>query len=144
MTPPDVSLVDLELTDMTVFETTAELTVRIGNPNPEPLVVTGSAFELFLDGRSIGRALASERVEVPRLGTATQIAELQVSNVALAARLATVLEKPELEYRIRTKLWLERPYGSRKIRLDHRGRLTIGDGDAADREGSRVDEGVNE
>jgi LEA14-like dessication related protein len=141
MTPPRITLVDLELTEMTLFETAAELTVRISNPNPEALVVTGSAFELFLDGFSVGRAMASERVDVPRLGTATQVAELRVSNVALVARLAKILEQPEPTYRIKTELWVERAYGSRKVRLDHRGRLDTRVGGGALLEKARVDTG---
>ena len=108
MTPPDVSLVDLEFTDVTVFETTGQITVRITNENPDPLVIEGSVFKLYLNGVAVGKGLASERVEVPRLGTATQAVDMHVSNVALVARLATLLDQPELDYRIKTRLWVQK------------------------------------
>ena len=87
MTPPDVSLVDMELTDVTVFETTGTITVRLTNENPEPLVIDGSVFKLYLNGMPVGKALDAERLEVPRLGTATQTVNLHINNVALIARL---------------------------------------------------------
>lgn len=124
MTPPDVSLVDLELTDVTVFETTGTITVRLTNENPDPLVIEGSVFKLYLNGMAVGKALDSERVEIPRLGTATQTVNLHINNVALVARLATMLEASELNYRIKSRLWVERPYGTRKVRLDHQGRFS--------------------
>jgi len=124
MTPPDISLVDLELTDVTVFETTGTITVRLTNENPDPLIVDGAVFKLFLNGIAVGKALDAERVEVPRLGTATQTVNLHINNVALVARLATMLDQSELNYRIKSKLWVERPYGRRKVRLDHQGRFT--------------------
>jgi LEA14-like dessication related protein len=124
MTPPDISLVDLELTDVTVFETTGTITVRLTNENPDPLIVDGAVFKLFLNGIAVGQALDAERVEVPRLGTATQTVDLHINNVALVARLATMLEESEINYRIKSKLWVERPYGRRKVRLDHQGRFS--------------------
>jgi len=126
MTPPDVALVDLEFTDLTVFETTGQITVRVTNENPDPLVIEGAVFKLFLNGVPVGKALDSERVEIPRLGTATHSVTLHVNNVALISRLATMLEQPELDYRMRTKLWVVRPYGTRKVKLDHEGRFAYG------------------
>jgi hypothetical protein len=35
-----------------------------------------------------------------------------------------MLEQSELNYRIKSKLWVERPYGRRKVRLDHQGRFS--------------------
>jgi LEA14-like dessication related protein len=127
MIPPDISLVDLELTDVTVFETTGTITFRVTNENPDSLVIDGAVFKLYLNGMAVGKALNAERVEVPRLGTATQTVDLHINNVALVARLATMLEESELNYRIKSKLWVERPYGTRKVRLDHQGRFSYDD-----------------
>ena len=128
MTPPDVALVDLEFTDLTVFETTGQITVRLTNENPEPLIIEGAVFKLFLNGMPVGKALDSERVEIPRLGTATQSVTMHVNNMALITRLAAMLEQPELNYRIRTKLWVVRSYGTRRVKLDHEGRFAYGEG----------------
>jgi LEA14-like dessication related protein len=136
LTSPDVTLADLKFTDLTVFETTGEITVRISNENPEPLSIDGAVFKLFLNGVSVGKALTSERVEIPRLGTSTLRATVHLNNVALITRLATMIEQPELEYRIRTKLFVVRPYGTRKWKLDHQGRFSFADTPASEIEQS--------
>lgn len=113
--PPDVTLVDIEFTDMTLFETTGEFTVRLANENPDPLVVSGGVFRFYLDGVKVGKALSSETVEVPRLGTATQRVSLHLNNVALITRLASLMEQPQLDYEIRTRLFVEGSYGTRRL-----------------------------
>lgn len=126
MTPPDVSLVDLEFQDLTVFETSGEITVRLTNENPEPLVVSGAVYKLYLNGIAVGKGLDPDGIEMPRLGSVTKTVSVHINNVALVARLATLLEEPTLSYRIRSKLWVDRPYGTRKVKLDHQGRFEFG------------------
>lgn len=123
--PPDVSLVDIEFTDLTVFETTGEFTVRLGNENPEPMVINGGVFRLYLNGVKVGKALSSERVEVPRLGTATQKVSLHVNNVTLVTRLVSLMDQPVLDYQIRTRLFLETAYGQRRLNFDNAGTLNL-------------------
>jgi LEA14-like dessication related protein len=144
LTSPDVTLADLKFTDLTVFETTGEITVRISNENREPLTIDGAVFKLFLNGVSVGKALTPERVEIPRLGTSTLRAAVHLNNVALITRLATMMEQPELEYRIRTKLFVVRPYGTRKWKLDHQGRFSFADtpGSEAEQRVQRIGGGV--
>lgn len=119
--PPEVSLVDLEFTDLTVFETTGEFTVRLTNENPEPLRINGGVFKLYLNGVKVGKALTSETVEVPGLGTTTQKAILYVNNAALVTRLAALLDQPVLAYRIRTRLFVEGPVGTRRVSFEDAG-----------------------
>ncbi|MCP4200524.1 MAG: LEA type 2 family protein [bacterium] len=119
--PPEVTLVDLEFTDLTMFETTGEFTVRLANENPDPLRINGGVFRLYLNGVKVGKALTSESVEVPRLGTATQRVALHVNNVALISRLASLLEEPVLDYQIKTRLFVEGAYGTRRVNFENAG-----------------------
>ncbi len=124
--PPDVTLVDLKFTDLTLFETTGEFTVRLANENLEPLRISGGVFRLYLNGAKVGKALSSEAVEVPRLGTATERVSLHVNNVALMSRLASWLEEPVLDYQIKTRLFLETPYGNRRLNFENSGEFSWG------------------
>lgn len=119
--PPDVSLVDLEFTDLTMFETTGEFTVRLANENQDPLRVTGGVFRLYLNGVKVGKALSSEPVEIPRLGTATHRVSLHINNVALATRLMGLMEQPTLDYEIKTKLFLDGALGTRRLNFVNSG-----------------------
>jgi LEA14-like dessication related protein len=124
--PPEVTLVDLEFTDLTMFETTGEFTVRLANENPDPLRINGGVFRLYLNGIKVGKALTSESIEVPRLGTATQRVALHVNNVALIGRLASLMKEPILEYQIRSRLFVEGAYGTRRVNFENSGTFSWG------------------
>ncbi len=121
--PPELNLANLELADATVFETSLHATVRIVNPNPEPLEVDGMAFRLYVDGIKVGKAVSATRVTVPRLGSVTIPLELYVSNVALLTRLKPVLESHSLRWAMRGKLYLVTDWGTRRLSLSGEGML---------------------
>lgn len=129
LAPPEVTLVDLEFTDLTMFETTAEFTVRLANENPDPLNVDGGVFRLYLNGIKVGKGLSSEAVEVPGLGTATQKVVLYVNNVALVSRLASLMDNPVLNYQIKSRLFLETSYGRRRINFENSGTFSWDQGE---------------
>ncbi|MDH3745147.1 MAG: LEA type 2 family protein [Acidobacteriota bacterium] len=125
MTPPDVTLVNLEFTDLTVFETTGEFTIRLTNLNPEPMTIEGGVFTLFLNGRKVGRGLTSDVMEVPNLGTSTQKVPIFVNNLSLATRVAELLEQPVLDYRLKAKLHLRTSYGTRRLKSEYSGSFSL-------------------
>lgn len=124
LVPPEVTLVDLEFTDLTLFETTGDFTVRLTNENPDPLRISGAVFRLYLNGAKVGKALSSDAVEVPRLGTVTQKVALHVDNVALIGRLASLMKAPTLNYRIKSRLYVDGPYGTRRVNFENSGRFS--------------------
>lgn len=123
--PPEVALVNLEFEDLTVFETTGAFTVRLSNENPDPLFITGGVFRLYLNGVRVGKGLSSEAVEIPRLGTTTQKVDLHINNLALATQLVSLMDQPTLSYRIKTKLFLERSFGTRKLVFEDAGTFSF-------------------
>ena len=81
-------------------------------------------FTLFLNGAKIGKGLTSERMEVPAFESTTHRVPIFINNLALARRIAEVLEEPEVDYRIRAKLRLETSYGTRRLSSEYTGRLS--------------------
>ncbi len=128
--PPEVTLVNLEFTDLTMFETTGEFTVRLANENPDPLRISGGVFRLYLNGVNVGKALTSESVEVPRLGTATLKAVLHVNNVALISRLASLMKVEVLDYQIKSRLFVEGSFGTRRVNFVNSGTFSWGQEEA--------------
>ena len=122
-TAPDVTLVDVKFEDLTVFETSGTFTVRLSNENPDPMAVDGAVYKLYLGGQKVGRALSDARVEVPRLGSTVYEVDVYINNVALVARLLTLGQEKGLDYTIKGKLYVERPYGLRRIRFSRDGRI---------------------
>ncbi len=122
-TAPDVTLVNIQFEDLTVFETSGTFTVRLSNENPEPMVVDGAVYKLYLGGQKVGKALSDARVEVPRLGSSVYEVDVFINNVALVTRLVTLGQQRALDYTIKGKLYVERPYGTRRLRFERDGRL---------------------
>ena len=111
LVPPSVTLVDVEMVDATLFESTFDVGVRITNDNPEPLLVDGAVLELELDGRDFGKGSTAERFEVPRLGSSVQRFELRLSHVAIATKIRGVMERKVVDYTIRGTVYVVRESG---------------------------------
>jgi LEA14-like dessication related protein len=127
---PEVTLVDVRFEDLTVFETSGTFKVRLSNENPEPMVVDGAVYKLYLGGQRVGKALSDARVELPRLGSTVYEVDLYINNVALVARLLTLGQERGLDYTIKGKLYVERSYGLRRVRFSRDGRIDLGAGRA--------------
>jgi len=126
--PPDVTLVNLEVTEVTPFETTLEAEVRIINPNPEPLAVEGSSFKLEILDRKIGTGTSSATVTVPGLDSATVPVTFRLNNVAAVSRLRTILDADALDWRLRGTVFVRRGAGGRmNLKVEESGRLSLGD-----------------
>jgi len=125
--PPDVTLVDLQVGDVTVFETSLTATVRITNPNPEPLAVEGASFKLELDGRKIGSGTSSDVVVVPRLDSATLQVSFHLNNLSAVTRLRSVLEHDVVNWGLRGKVFIGGTYGTRSLAVEHAGRIDLED-----------------
>lgn len=135
---PDVSLVDLKFKDLKMFETSGTFTIRVSNPNPNPLRVEGGVYNLYLDGLRIGRGLSGETLEVPPLSSVTIPVELYVSNLAVASRLRSIYKTRDVDYRIKAKIYVRRNLGRRTLTVNRSGRFDFGDV----ARGSRLDEGA--
>jgi LEA14-like dessication related protein len=121
---PELSLVNLKVSDMTLFETTAEFTLRLTNATPEALVVEGGSIRIQLGGVKVGRGVIGNRLEVPALASQTITVPIYISHLALATRLRTVLETKRIGYRVEGVLFREPTLGyRRKIRTHHEGLL---------------------
>ena len=120
---PEITLVDLDLTDLTLFETSGIFTVRLANENPEPLAVSGGVYNLYLGGWKIGKGLSNHAIEIPALGTATDEVELHLSNLAIATQIRSLYESGIVDYRIKAKIYIERSYGRRSMTINNEGRF---------------------
>ena len=122
---PDVTLVNLEFTDLTLFETSGVFTVRLANENPEPLLVDGGVYNLYLGGLKVGKGLSDHRIEVPALGTATDEVQLHVNNLAVAAQLRSIWESKIVDYRLNARVYVAGGYGRKTLRIESEGRFDL-------------------
>lgn len=126
LVPPSVTLVDVELVDATLFESTFDVGVRIANDNPDPLVIDGVVLDLELDGRQFGKGSSPDRFEVPRFGSTVQRLEIRLSHVAIATKIRGVMERKVVDYAITGKVWVVRPSGGTKqVPIAKQGRIDL-------------------
>lgn len=78
--PPYVSLVDLRLQDLKLFEQRFGLQLRVQNPNPAELSVVGMNYVVRLNDVEFGRGVNRQAVVIPAYGEAVVDVDL-VSNV---------------------------------------------------------------
>src|SRR4030067_244868 len=65
---PHVTLNNLQVIDMTLLEQRYAVTLRVQNPNPVPLPITGMNFQLDIHDAALGRGVTNEMVTVPAYG----------------------------------------------------------------------------
>ena len=121
--PPAVTLAGVELTEVTMFETTVQVKLRISNPNPEPMTLEGASFKLRLEGYKIGQGLSSEAVTIDRLDTAMLNVTFHVNNAVALLQLKEILEQEALDYGIRAVLYTQGSWGTKKLKVDKEGRF---------------------
>lgn len=136
----EISLVNARLSTPTVWETTAHFTVRVINERPEPLVLDGSVHRIHLNGAYIGEGVTNERLEVPRLSSATQEITVYLRNVRMATRLRSIVDSQAVDYRVDSTLYLAGDGRSRRCRVAQEGRLALADFQPAPESKTKADE----
>lgn len=70
-TPPQVSLVNLQPVQIQLFEQRYLATIRILNPNPVALPISGLEYAISINGSEFANGVSSQRVTVPAYGEKT-------------------------------------------------------------------------
>lgn len=124
--PPELTLVDLQPTEATLFETTLLVKLRIANPNPDPLTFEGASFKLTLEGQKVGRGMTAETVTIDRFGTEVIAATFHVSNASLLLKLQQVMAARTVSYGVTGKLYVLQSGRSSKLKVQSSGQLDLG------------------
>jgi LEA14-like dessication related protein len=84
--PPHVTLTDLRILDMTLFEQRYGVKIRVQNPNPIALPITGMNFQLDVNDAELGRGVSDQTVTVPAHGEA-------VLEIKLTSNLVRIIDQ---------------------------------------------------
>ena len=121
----DLAVVGLRIAEVSVLETTMVFTVRIENLEPMPLLLDGAAFEIFIEGNRVGRGLASDRMEVPRISAVELEIPVQISNIQAATEIREIIETGRFAYRIRGTLFVVRADGVGEAHISRGGVIDL-------------------
>lgn len=122
LTPPEVTLADLRLIDVGLFEQRFGLSLRVVNPNNVDIPVEGLSFALELNGTSFATGVSNESVKIPRLGEAILDVQAVSSLTGLLHQLRRLSQGDQgIEYRIHGKLITDGLLGG--VPFDKRGQI---------------------
>ncbi|GAB4507770.1 MAG: LEA type 2 family protein [Sulfuricaulis sp.] len=119
--PPQVTMNNLQIRDMTLLEQRYAVTLRVQNPNPIPLPISGMNFQLDINDTELGRGVSNQAVTVPAYGEALVEIRL-VSNLMRIFNQIRGLESSKgqsLRYRLSGGLSISDRMG--KLPFDYRG-----------------------
>ena len=120
---PHVSLIDLRLLSATLFEQRYALKIRVQNPNPVELPISGMDFRLDINDVELGRGVSDKSVTVPAYGE--EVFEINlVSNFARIVNQIRAFESGQgqsLRYRLAGGISVENRIG--KLPFDYHGEI---------------------
>ena len=123
--PLDVTLADLEVTEVTVFETTLVAKLRITNPNPEPFAIEGASFKLYLEDKKVGMGTSKESFTVDRLDSSVVDVLFHINNASALLRIKDILEDDNVSYGIRGGLFTQGAFGTKKLKVEKTGQIDL-------------------
>jgi LEA14-like dessication related protein len=124
MEKPTVTLADLDIESVGLFEQQFLLKLRVKNPNDVDIPVEGLNFDVELNGKPFASGVSNQAVTIPRLGEAV-LPVRATSNLAAFLRQwkdPESLGRPGLDYRVRGNL---RVSGYGALPFDHRGQVAV-------------------
>jgi len=136
--PMEVTVTNLDVTEVTVFETTLVAKLRITNPNPEPFIMDGASFKLYLEDKKVGTGTTKETFTLDRLDSNVVDVVFHINNASALLRLKEIFEDKEVSYGVRGTLFTEGTFGTKKIKIEKTGRLDLSDMDPTEIEGPDV------
>jgi LEA14-like dessication related protein len=125
---PEISLVDVRLSNVAVFETSAVFTLRVLNESPRPLRIDGALCGFSLNGVRIGKGTSDVRLEIPRLQSRTLEVPVYIRNAGLARRLKSILTAGQIDYSLDARLFVTTSRGRlRQVTAETAGRFNLED-----------------
>jgi LEA14-like dessication related protein len=129
---PRVDLVDVDMEQIGLLESTLLVTVRVENPNAFRLPIERGIYTFFLAGERIGTGATRRPLDVPARSSSYQQVAIELDNANLLAGLRSLLDR-EVDYRIEAEHFV-RAFGERSVRSVSEGEVDL----AAALRGSRA------
>ena len=123
--PLDVTLANLNVTEVTVFETTLVAKLRVTNPNPEAFTIDGASFRLYLEDKKVGTGTSKESFTVDRLDSSVIDVIFHINNASALLRIRDILESDDVSYGIRGGLYTQGTFGTKKLKVEKTGRIDL-------------------
>lgn len=122
--PLQIQLVDVQPLDMTILEQRMRVSIRIRNPNNQPVTISGLRFSLALNKNALLEAVSNKTVEVPRLGEAVTSVTASTTTFALIRQALEIDPEKPIDYRLEGTAFMADAFGSR-LPFNTEGRINL-------------------
>ncbi|WP_136799370.1 MULTISPECIES: LEA type 2 family protein [Desulfosediminicola] len=89
---PEVTLADVQVSEIRSFETVFLVQLRVQNPNEKPLDIEGLSCEMELDGRKFASGLQGAQQTIPPYGTALVPVEVYASVIDMVGSAISMVK----------------------------------------------------
>lgn len=128
---PKVALVDIDLEQLGLLESTLLVTLRVDNPNSFRLPIERGVYTFFLEGERVGTGATRLPLDVPARSSSRQEVAIELDHAQLLPRLRSLLDR-EVDYRIEAEHFV-RALGERSVRSVSEGEVDLGSALRGDR-----------
>ena len=105
--PPRVSLVQIQVQKLTLFEATFQIELRVYNTNDAPLTVKGTDCHLKLQGKDFATGVSNEKTTIPAFETGVIPMMVYSSVLEFVKGLMMLPREENLEYTLTGRIHLE-------------------------------------
>ncbi|MGB5746689.1 MAG: LEA type 2 family protein [Desulfobacterales bacterium] len=102
--PPRISLANIQVQEVTGFETAFQIQLRVFNANDVDLNVKGIKAELEINGQAFATGVSNTPVEIPSYGTELVTITVYSSVIKMFKSIYGLKDSEELKYRLNGKL----------------------------------------
>lgn len=102
--PPRIALANIQVQELTGFETVFQVQLRVFNTNDVNLKVKGIEAELEVNGQSFATGVSNTPVEIPAFGTELVAVTVYSSVISMVKSVVGIGKSEELKYRLRGKV----------------------------------------
>lgn len=95
-----------------------DVVFRVRNPNPEPLDVERFEYELFLNGRRIGRGFEPRGMQLRGFGEGRVRTRLEINTLALPGAVKDLLDEDHVRARARGRFYTRGTFGQKRLGFD--------------------------
>lgn len=120
---PILTVDGLKVGDMGITGVALDVRFRVRNPNPEPIVVERMEYELFVNGRRLGRGFESKGLSLEGFGEGKVDSRVDVNFLALPGAVKEVLRRDRVEARVKGSFYIS---GSRRLGFDADTEVSLG------------------
>lgn len=126
---PYLNLIDVRPVEVTPFEQRYRFSLRVQNPNPAPLRISGLSFELEVNDEVFARGVSHTELDVPAYAERRLEVQATSTTSALLRQLQRLERTQILRYRLKGRV--SSPDLPRPVSFDYPGSLPLRRGEGA-------------